>query len=343
MNYLNDSPVMPMRIAIIKPGLLSTVQDMGRWQHLSQGVPRSGAMDALSARIANLAVGNTIDKAVIEFTYADALFRSEDDLLLAYSGDGAVLKAGSYVLPSDRPVYVPFGTEICLAPNASGCRTYLAVAGGWDVAEVLGSRSTYITAAFGGYEGRALRPGDLLHAADNHTAITAAWCRHLWGRAIRYPPWAIARGHFLPPNRYSIRVVPAREFAWFVGKSVVDLLSAPFTVSTRCNRMGYHLEGPALHRTVDRELISTAVVPGTVQVTGDGNPLLLMADCQTTGGYPRIAQVATVDMPLCAQLKPGDMIFFNEISRSEAEKLYLHRENQLNRLAASLAMHTPTM
>ena len=107
--------------------------------------------------------------------------------------------------------------------------------------------------------------------------------------------------------------------------------------------MGYHLEGPPIRRSVSRELLSTSVIPGTLQVAGDGTPLLLMADCQTTGGYPRIAQVAAVDMPRCAQLKPGDAVFFNEISRSEAEKLYLHRENQLNRLATSLAMRTPTM
>lgn len=332
-----------MRITMIRPGLMSTIQDMGRWTHLSQGVPRSGAMDVLSARIANLALGNTIDSAVIEFTYADALFRCEDDVLLAYSGDGAVLKAGACILPSDRPVYVPSGTEIYLIHTANGCRTYLAVAGGWDVAEVLGSKSTYITGAFGGHEGRALRPGDMLHAVNNHTTTTAAWYRYLHGKVIHYPRLAISRRHFMSMNRYSIRVVPAREFTWFEGKSVVDLLSEPFTVTAKSNRMGYLLQGPVLRRTVNRELLSTAVVPGTIQVAGDGTPLLLMADCQTTGGYPRIAQVAAVDMPLCAQLKPGDNVFFNEISHGEAEKLYIHRENQINRLAASLAIHTPTI
>src|SRR5690606_13959282 len=114
-----------MRITIRKPGVLTTVQDMGRWGYLAQGVPISGAMDSLSARIANLAVGNTASDAVIEFTYADAAFRTDDDLLLAYSGDGAVLKAGSLVLPADRPVYVPSGTEINLVNNRNGCRTYL--------------------------------------------------------------------------------------------------------------------------------------------------------------------------------------------------------------------------
>lgn len=330
-----------MRITIKKPGLLSTIQDMGRWGYLAQGVPLSGAMDNLSARIANLAVGNAADDAIIEFTYADAAFRSDDDLLLAYSGDGAVLKAGSLALPADRPVYVPSGTEINLVNNPSGSRTYLAIAGGWDVAEVLDSRSTYVTASIGGHGGRALMAGDTLRARQGHTNVTAEWYRRLRGTAIHYPQWSIGRWLFLPADRYTIRVVPAREFTWFAGKSLVDLLSEPFTVSTRSNRMGYHLAGPTIHRSVSRELLSTAVTPGTVQVTGNGSLLLLMADCQTTGGYPRIAQVAAVDMPLCAQLKPGDTIFFNEISRIEAEKLHIHQENLLKKLAVALALHMP--
>lgn len=311
---------------------------MGRWDHLSQGVPLSGAMDTLSARIANLAVGNTADEAVIEFTYAGAAFRSEGDLLLAYSGDGALLEADSCILPANRPIYVPSGTEIYLANNPNGCRTYLAVGGGWDVSTVLGSKSTYTPASFGGHGGRALRVGDTLPVRRDCTETTARWYRWLQGTAIRYPRWAIARRLFMPAQRNTIRVVPAREFTWFDGKSVVDLISEPFTVSTKSNRMGYHLEGPTIRRSVSGELLSTAVTPGTLQITGDGSPLLLMADCQTTGGYPRIAQVAAVDMPLCAQLKPGDTVFFNEISRNEAEKLYLHRGNQLKKLATALTM-----
>lgn len=322
---------------------MSTIQDLGRWGYLSQGVPLSGAMDTLSARIANLAVGNTVHEAIIEFTYGNAAFRTEGNLLLAYSGDGAVLTTGSLLLPADRPVYVPSGTEIRLSNNPRGCRTYLAVAGGWEAAEVLGSRSTYTTASFGGYEGRALLAGDMLHAGADRSDITEEWYRSLQGTAINYPHWAIARWLFVPADRNTVRVVPAREFTWFEGKSVVDLLSDPFTVSTKSNRMGYHLEGPAIHRSVSSELLSTAVTPGTLQVTGHGGLLLLMADCQTTGGYPRIAQVAAVDMPLCAQLKPGDTIYFKEISRHEAEKLYIHRENQLNKLATALAIRTPTI
>lgn len=330
-----------MGIRILKAGIMSSVQDMGRWEYLSQGVPISGAMDRLAARIANLAVGNLGNEAVIEFTYGHAAFQTNQPALLAYSGGGAILKVGSGMLPADRPLFVPSGTTIRLINDAHGCRSYLAVAGGWDVPEVLGSRSTYITAAIGGYQGRLLRNGDALEARRELTDIAVELYRRLEGQIINYPKWAIARPLLLPKDRHTVRVVPAHEFTWFGGKSVVDFLSAPYTVSTACNRMGYQLNGPPIQRFVDRELLSTAVAPGTIQVTGDGNLIVLMADCQTSGGYPRIAQVAAVDMPLCAQLKPGDTIYFREISRAEAEKLYIRQADQLNKLAAALAANLP--
>ncbi|SEL14391.1 antagonist of KipI [Parapedobacter koreensis] len=322
--------------------MMSTIQDMGRWGYLSQGVPISGAMDRLAARIANLAVGNTGEQAVIEFTYGNAAFQAETDILLAYSGDGAILEANSTPLPPDRPLFIPTGTYIHLATNPSGCRSYLAVAGGWDVPEALGSRSTYTTAAIGGLQGRALQGGDMLQACSSLTDITVELFRRLQRQTINYPPWGIARWLFLSKKRNTVRIVPAHEFTWFRGESVVNFLSSPFTVSTTSNRMGYQLDGPPTHRFVSRELLSTAVAPGTIQVTGNGSLVLLMADCQTTGGYPRIAQVAAVDMPLCAQFKPGDIIYFKEISRIEAEKLYIHHENQLSKLAIALATNLLT-
>ncbi|WP_257667612.1 biotin-dependent carboxyltransferase family protein [Parapedobacter tibetensis] len=325
-----------MQIRIIKPGLLSTMQDTGRWNYLSQGMPISGAMDTLSSRIANLAVGNNAHDVVIEFTYGEAEFQAETDILLAYSGDGATLRVNSLPLPPDRPLFIPSGTNIHLANNPLGSRTYLAIAGGWDVAEVLGSKSTYVTAGIGGYKGRALEPDDLLNACGQLNETSARILQSLKGTTIKHSKWGIARWLFLPKYRKTVHVIPAHEFTWFAGKSVVDFLSTPYTVSIQSNRMGYRLEGPSIHRFVKQELLSTAVVPGTIQVTGDGSIVLLMADCQTTGGYPRIAQVAAVDIPLCAQLKPGDAVNFKEISRTDAEKLYIHQENQLDRLAIAL-------
>ncbi len=325
-----------MQIRFIKPGFLTTIQDLGRWEYLSQGVPVSGVMDTLSARIANIALGNDMNAAALEFTYGEIECYTETDVLLAYSGDGAVLKVGSLDLPADRPLFIPSASNIRFTNNPLGSRTYLAVAGGWDVPSILGGKSTYLTATLGGYKGRSLQSDDVVNACSNVTAASTKILQSLRGKNINYPKWGIARWLLLPNDRKTIRVAPGGEFTWFDGESVVEFLSAPYTVSTKSNRMGYRLEGPPLHKLEKRELLSTAVAPGTIQVTGDGKLILLMADCQTTGGYPRIAQVAAVDIPLCAQLKPGDQIYFKEISRSDAEKLYIHREKQLDRLTVAV-------
>lgn len=316
--------------------MLSTIQDMGRRLYLSQAVPVSGPMDMLSAIIANKAIGNDDNAAVIEFTYANAEFEAETDILIACAGDGAVLKYGKKDIPAERPVFIPAGTAVKLTNNIAGSRTYLSVAGGWDVPEVLASRSTYLTAAFGGLQGRALRAGDVLNSVHELNSIAQGILNRLQGNAVSYTHWAIARQLLLPVNRKIIRVVPGREFNWFNGRSVIDFSATPYTLSLRSNRMGYHLEGATIARLKNDELLSTAVCPGTIQVTGNGSMVLLMADCQTTGGYPRIAQVAAVDLPLCGQLKPGDVIYFKQISRRDAEMLYIEREKQLLKLTIAI-------
>lgn len=310
---------------------------MGRMLHRKQGVPVSGAMDALSARLANIALGNEDNAAVIEFTYANAAFEAESDLLIAFSGDGADLKAGKQALLADRPVFVPAGTSISLTNNPQGSRTYLAVAGGWDVPEALGSRSTYITAAIGGFYGRALEAGDQLKSRDSLTLTGSGIYKRLQGKEINFPKWSIAHALFLPEERKIIRVVQAHEFAWFKSNSIFDFFSSPYILSSKCNRMGYQLAGKAIERLADDELLSTAVAPGTIQVTNNGSLVILMADCQTTGGYPRIAQVAAVDLPLCGQLKPGDAISFTKISGREAEMLYIGREKQLQQIKQAVS------
>src|SRR5690606_32070546 len=276
--------------------------------------------------------------AVIEFAFGGAAFRVMRDLLIAYSGDGAWLEAEARYLPSDRPVFVPKGTKIRLIDTAKGSYTYLAVAGGWDVPQVLESRSTYVSAGIGGLYGRALCKGDVLTAVKAPSARTKQLFDRLAGGAINFPNWGIARWLLLPPDRRVIRVVPAQEFTWFEGQSVVNFLSVPFRITRQSNRMGYRLEGPPMRRHAQRELLSTAVVPGTIQVTGEGQLIVLMADSQTTGGYPRIAQIADVDMPFFAQLRPGDELFFSEISRNDAEKLYLHQEKRLEKLSLAWGM-----
>ena len=325
-----------MRIRIKKAGLMATVQDLGRTQFLSQGVPLCGAMDRLSAQIANLALGNDADNAVIEFTQSGAVFEVLDDMLLAFSGDGAKPITAEQILPCDRPVFLPVGTKIFLEANRAGSRTYLAVAGGWDVPEVLGSRSTYLPAAIGGLSGRRLKESDELSSIPKLSAISTFILEDLKTDRINFPDWSIAKDVLLPADKKTIRVIKGNEFGWFEDNSAAGFFSNAYTLDKNSNRMGFNLTGEPLIRSIATEMLSTAVAPGTIQVTNEGGLVLLTADCQTTGGYPRIAQVAAIDLPLCGQLKPGDVINFAEISWKEAEKLYIQQQLELKKIAAAI-------
>ncbi|MBO9675698.1 MAG: biotin-dependent carboxyltransferase family protein [Sphingobacteriaceae bacterium] len=327
-----------MKISIIKPGLLSTVQDMGRYRYLSQAVPVSGAMDELAHRLANKALGNDDHDASIEFTYADASFKAETQILISYSGDGAHLVYNNELMPTEKPLFFSKGAVIELINNPVGVRTYLAIAGGWDVPDVMESKSTYLTAAFGGFKGRALQKGDVLVSGPLLSEVSNRILNQLIERSLTYPNWRISRESLLPEIRKKIRVVPANEINWFDAASIISFLTGTYTVDLRSNRMGYHLSGKPLVKKVKKELLSTAVTPGIIQVTGSGDLVILLADCQTTGGYPRIAHVAAVDLPLCAQLKPGDAIQFSEISRDEAEALYLEREHDLLLISMAISL-----
>ena len=325
-----------MQITITKPGVLSTIQDMGRWKYLSQAVPVSGPMDSLSARIANIALGNNENASVIEFTYGAAEFSVDVPILIAYSGDGALLKSGKQLLPANRPILVPGGQTISLQNNSKGCRTYLAIAGGFNVPATLGSYSTYLPAAIGGLNGCALQAGDVLKSTNELTALNKVLLNNLSDDTIAYPNWSVSKIALGLEDTKVIRVMSGPESSWFDSESVRTLFCESFTMTMQSNRMGYRLKGSMMQRVNPSELLSTAVTMGTIQVTGNGDLILLMADCQTTGGYPRIAQVASVDLPLCGQLKPGDQIFFKEISRAEAEMLYIEREQNLQKAKAAL-------
>jgi len=325
-----------MRIRVIKAGLLATVQDMGRTAGLPMAVPVSGVMDAYSARIANYAVGNSGEDAVIEFTYGGPGLEAETDILIAYAGGGACIEIDKRTLPPGKPLFIPAGSIMNLINKPGGCRTYLAVAGGWDVSDVLDSKSTCLVAGFGGFKGRALQPQDVLSAPGNLSALAEKILNSLKGAVVNCPKWQIPGLVTSSSEHKVIRVIRGHESGWFDERSVSRFFAEPYRLSLKSNRMGYHLEGPAMSRMNKQELLSTAVTSGTIQVTGNGGLVLLMADCQTTGGYPRIAQVAAVDMPLCGQLQPGDELYFNEISWNEAERLYIEQEKHLQQLSATI-------
>ncbi|RZK73504.1 MAG: biotin-dependent carboxyltransferase family protein [Pedobacter sp.] len=326
-----------MQLSVIKPGVFSTIQDLGRTAYLGQGVPLSGAMDQLSSILANIALGNEETEATLEVSYANAEFITDTDILLSYCGYGALMVIDDINIPASRPVFIPKGHVVKLINNSMGSRTYIAVAGGWNVPDILGSKSTYVTGGFGGLNGRTLQKGDVLSSTHQFHSTTAKILEQLKSPGINYTSWSIKHVTKEPGKHTEIRVVPGQEMEWLDTNSILSFLSDEYLLSNQANRMGLNLNGRKMKRKNIEELLSTAVVPGTIQVTGDGSLILLMADCQTTGGYPRIAQVAAVDLSLCGQLKPDDAINFVAISKEEAENLYLEQRKELYKIKSSIS------
>jgi antagonist of KipI len=304
-----------MAITVIRAGMLTTVQDLGRSGVRSLGVPPGGAADALALRIVNLLVGNDEGAAALEFTLFGPELEFAVDATIAVGG-------GDFIgaVPRWQPVRVRAGERVKFGAARSGCRGYLAVAGGLDVPVVLGSRGTYLRAALGGWAGRALRDGDVLRAREVTREVIGRW--HLDERIL--PAYGVS------PTVRCVRGAQAAEFGG-------TFTAAEFKVTAKSDRMGVRLAGPTVARRGERELVSTTVVPGTVQVPPDGQPIVLLADAQTIGGYPQIAHVVTVDLPLVAQLRPGDTVRFREISLEAAHELVRGRERAIAMLRVGLA------
>ncbi len=304
----------PAAVEILRPGVFTTVQDLGRPGHRAEGVPLGGAADSLALRVANLLVGNAEGEAALEFTLTGPELKFLRDTLVAIGGadvDG---------VPPGRPFVIHAGATLDLSRLDRGCRGYLAIAGGIDVPVVLGSRSTFVRGGFGGLVGRTLRTGDRLMVPNVHRAAGAHWQID-----------ARIRPELAPP--VTLRVVAGAHTDEFDG----GLMAQAFKVSPQSDRMGVRLAGAALPRSATRELISAPVTPGTVQVPPDGQPIVLLADAQTIGGYPRLAHVITVDMARAAQLRPGDGVRFVMVSLDEARRLRHAQERALVLLRAGLA------
>jgi antagonist of KipI len=307
-----------MEVSVIRAGMLTTVQDLGRGGHRAAGVPLGGAMDSFALRVANLLVGNSENTTGIEFTLAGPELIFADDALVAVGG-------GDFgMLPSWQPAAVRAGEAVKLGSARRGCRGYLAVAGGFTIKPVLGSCSTFLRGGFGGWKGRALRDGDVLKAPGSGRRIHGKW--HVDGRIL--PAYSAAP---------EVRIVPGAQAGEFAG----GLFTTEFEVSSQSDRMGVRLKGACLVRRATGEMASATVVPGTIQVPPDGQPIVLMADAQTIGGYPQIGHVISVDLPLIAQLRPGDTVRFREVTLAEAHELLLAREHALGMLREGLALKFP--
>lgn len=330
-----------MTIKVKKSGLLTSIQDLGRYGSQKYGVITSGAMDILSHRIANMLVGNSENEATVEMTMLGAHFEFQADSLISICGGDLSPVLNDRPAKMWRPLFVKKGSLLTFGGAKKGCRAYLAAAGGFDVPEVMGSKSTYLRAGIGGYEGRAIESGDRLSFGKMSEQSSRLFERFFDSSSYSEIEW-FASPEFIPFLRAdeSVRVIKGRQFDDFTEKSKSMIFSEPFKITPQSDRMGYRMEGPKLSLEIKAEMISEAVTFGTIQVPADGNPIILLADRQTTGGYPKIAQVASVDLPYLSQFKPGEVVQFKEVSLDEAQKLLIDRERRLKHLKQGLLLKT---
>ena len=326
-----------MSILVRSAGFLTSVQDLGRTGFRQSGVSLGGALDAHALRVANALVGNEENAAGLEATLGTVRLHFEDDRLVAWSGGAFSVRIGNEALPPGHAGLVTKNDELTMtAPNGGG-RAWLAISGGIDVPLVLGSRSTDLRGNFGGYRGRALQDGDALLLFKEGRFTNRP--RREKGGLKSAPPWgAPATWASIGPRNAVLRIVRGTDWDRFTNDAQRTLASSAFIVSRDSDRMGARLEGPELQRIQPGDLLSEAVAPGTLQLPPNGQPILLLGDCQTVGGYPKIAHVITVDLPIAAQLWPGNAVRFVEVSLEEAQRLLREREEDFARFKIGLSL-----
>lgn len=319
-----------MSIEIVKPGMLTTIQDIGRRGYQKYGVIESGAMDSFALKAANLLVGNDRIEAAIEITILGPTITFHEEAVIAVCGGDFSPSIDGQSVPLWRAVLVKKGSTLTFGSAKSNIRAYLAVAGGLDLPYEMDSYSTYLRAEIGGYEGRALGKGDQIAIRKGRHVRNDIVSSMTGNEPFSVITPAIS---YSTRPRYSdhpvIRVMKGSEFDLFSTESKKSLFSGVFKVLPQSDRMGYRLEGPELMLIKPQEMLSEAVAFGTVQVPANGQPIVLMADHQTTGGYPKIAQVISVDLPILAQLNFGSEVSFKEVTLEEAQDLYIKREMDL--------------
>ena len=321
-----------MSVRVLKPGLLSSLQDGGRRGYAAIGVGRAGAMDAPAWRLANALVGNRGDEAAIECTLLGPTLRFEHAAWIALTGAPVAAHVGDRRVPPWTTCQLPAGSVLQLAGMGSGCRSYLAVRGGFDVAPLLGSRSSDLHAGIGFAAGRALRAGDVLPigAAAPLRALPAT------GR-VGMLPWGLDPQPWFEFAQPPLALLQGSHWAQLDEASQRRLLDARFTVSKDSNRTASRLDGQTLQLREPLELVSEAALPGTLQLPPSGQPIVLMAEAPVTGGYPRIGQLAAVDLPRLAQRRPGDTVCFRLGTLEQALARLAEREQRLARLLRHIA------
>ena len=315
---------MTNTIEIRSPDMLSTIQDEGRFGWMASGFSPSGAMDLAAARRANILAGNTMDMAVLEMTMTGVTARFGCDCVIALTGADMGAALNGHDAPRYRAIAIKAGDILACGNAKAGLRGYLAVAGGFELEPVMGSCSTSVKFGLGGFEGRKLRAGDVLPLRCPQMPVPG-----MDTRTLPIPPW-LETGWQGPGHR--LRVVLGPQDAKFTPAGLAIFLQSWYTVTRESDRMGIKLEGAKIEAVAGYDIISDGIAPGSVQVPASGQPIVMMADCQTTGGYAKIATVISADLPLLAQAKPGERLRFAAVDVKEAQRIARREAGELRRL-----------
>jgi antagonist of KipI len=306
-----------MAIRVIQPGLLTTVQDLGRYRYSHLGISSGGAADRLAMRIANLLVGNPENAATLEMTLTGGTLEFDEGSIVALAGGVCDCRIAGKTAPTWQAVGVSAGEVLLCGGLKTGARLYLAVQGGFDTRPIMGSASTSLAGNFGGIEGRGLRKDDLLGVRKgSHSRV----------RTLK--PGILDALY----SRGPIRVTRGAQHDWFDAEAFDTLLCSSYTVSEESNRSGLRLQGEPIPSRVGTQLLTEGVSLGAIQVPHNGQPIILFVDQQTTGGYPKIANVISADMHRVGQLRPREPVRFAEVTIPEAVRLLREREEWLKHI-----------
>jgi len=310
---------------VIQPGAFTTVQDLGRYGYQKYGVSISGAMDRFALRVANLLAGNDEGEAAVEATIIGPRLKSRGKIRVAITGADLSPEIDGKPAALWRILNVPEGSLLSFGGAKSGCRAYLAVSGGIDFPLVMGSRSIHTRSNLGG-NGRALAKGDIIDCRDPGNRIQESGTCQLPEDLV--PVYG---------RQWKVRVVLGPQNDYFTRKGIETFLNSEYEITSQADRMGYRLRGPKIEHKNGPDILTDATPPGSIQVPGDGMPIILLADGQTTGGYSKVAAVVSVDQDLLAQARPGDKVRFQRITIMEAHRLLAEMEKKMMEIRSRLS------
>jgi antagonist of KipI len=311
-----------MSLTIVKPGILDTLQDGGRTGYGKWGINPGGVMDRYAFSVANALVGNSPDAGVIECHYPALQIQFDDDVLISLTGADFTPCIGDEAIPVWKPVWVKRGSVLSFRKNRNGCRCYLAVHGGFPVSPWLNSVSTHLTLQLGGFEGRVLKKGDRVPVIPGHFPVP------VFSGNCLVMPWRVNVSNAYPAG--ALRFIHGHEWNWLTATSQKLFTTQTFTVLPASDRMACHLKHEPLTFVHQEELLSSAVTMGTLQALPSGKVIILMADHQTTGGYPRIGHVCAADLPRLAQAAAHQSICFAEVTVAAAEKMLISLREEIH-------------